>query len=254
MLGNMPAEQLLTVLRAMPPKQATKVLLAMTSDRADALLARLDSATATALLRAADSPRRVWLLHSLTTPCAAAVIAAMPAPEAAQLLSSLPLNRMKTVLDDVPPECAAAILDALPPTARARAVEVMDPVRVPAVRRISYSNHAIHELYRTAAKITRLDDDRAGANLLAHVLNRTFGIAVRYVEGKWLTSHDAVSAELAVRGYDIDATLVISNGTPDQDFVDYQRDNARRGHLVQAVTWREERGGGALGRALVSMA
>jgi len=253
-LGNMPTEQVMIVLRAMPPKQAVGVLLAMTPDRVDALLSHMDDYAVGSMLKAAEPQHCLLVLKSLAPPRVGGAMAAMPFNDAVQLLASLPEDWVMSVLDAVHPEYASALIDALPATIRAHVVEAMNPDRATTVRLVSYCNHAIQALDRYAVTLIWLADDIHGPNLVAHALNRTFGIAVRYIDDTLLTMQDVISAETAVSGHAVDATLIITNAAPLEEVVRYQTHEADRGHLVQAVTWSEGLGEGVLGRALVRLA
>ncbi|MEV6600193.1 hypothetical protein AB0M36_25600 [Actinoplanes sp. NPDC051346] len=248
----MPTEHVVTMLNATPPQRAVGVLLGMPSDRVDALLGAMDGRLIAKLLIAAEPERRATLLGHLDDARLSAELALLPLVEAAAVLAALPAQRARPQLERVSSENLALLLDAMPGLQRRRLVDVLEPSRLADLRRVGYSKRVIESLRRTAAGLQFLDDQ--DCDLLAGVLHRLFGVALRYVDAGPLHPAAIAAAQRAFAAQQVHGLLIVTNamaGAEAMHLAAHPRD-AEIPTLV--ITWDPDDNDGVLGRALVRLA
>jgi hypothetical protein len=247
-LGAMPTDHVVTMLRASPPQRAAGALLAMPKDRIDRLLAAMDGRLIARLIVATDVDRRVALLNHLDDTRLATELALLPVVEAAAVLAVLPLDRVQPQLDRGSPEHLAVLLEAVPAAQRRRLTAVLDPLRAIALRRVAYEKDVIEALRSTAASLQWVADDH-GSNLLAGAFHRLFGVALRFVDTGPLPRMAVVDAYRVFAERRVHGLLIVTNAYPDDDRMTLGQDP-----VGLVVTWASGDNDGVLGRALVRLA
>ncbi|GAA2490837.1 hypothetical protein Ahu01nite_029770 [Winogradskya humida] len=247
MLGSMPTDHVVTMLRASPPQRAAGALLAMPKDRIDRLLAVMDGRMIARMLIATDPARRLALLGHLDDTRLAAELALLPVVEAAAVLAVLPIERARPQLERGAPEHAAMLLDAMPAAQRTRLVAVLDPLRDAELRRVAYEKAVIDALRGTAATLQWVPDDH-GSNLLAGVFHRLFGVALRHVADGPLPAVAVADAHRVFAQRQVHGVLIVTNAFTTEVPVPSREPPA----LV--VVWESGDNDGVLGRALVRLA
>ncbi|WP_143162668.1 magnesium transporter MgtE N-terminal domain-containing protein [Couchioplanes caeruleus] len=248
----MPTEHVVTMLNATPPQRAVGVLLSMPRDRIDALLGAMDGRLIAKLLIAAEPERRATLLGHLDDARLAAELALLPLVEAAAVLAALPAERARPQLDRVSSEDLAMLLDAMPGPQRRRLVEVLEPMRLAGLRRVAYDKRVVESLRRTAAGLQWVPDDR-DSNLLAGVLHRLFGVALRYLDSGRLPPAAVTSAQRAFAAQQVHGLLIVTNALPSVEAEERAAD-PDAGIPTLVITWDPDDNDGVLGRALVRLA
>jgi hypothetical protein len=253
MLGRMPTDQIVTMLKASPPRRAVGVLLAMPKDRIDRLLAAMDGKLVSRLLIAAGPERVGALLHHLGETRLATELALLPMAEAAGLLAALPPAVAGAQLERVTPENLALLLEAMPAAQRRRLTEELEPPRRIELRRVGYERAVIESLRRTAATLRWVPNDHA-TNLFAGVFHRLFGISLCYVDGGALQSRAVAAAQEIFAAEQVHGLLLVSNAPPSVEASDQILDARYARTPALVVTWDHDDNDGVLGRALVRLA
>jgi hypothetical protein len=252
-LGRMPTDHVVTMLKASPPKRAVGVLLAMPKDRIDRLLAAMDSRLISRLLIAAGADRVASLVNHLGEARLAAVLADFPLAEAAGLLAALPPQVAGAQLERVNPENLALLLEAMPAAQRSRLTQGLDSSRRQALRRVGYERAVIGSLRRTAATLRWVPGDRE-TNLLAGVFHRLFGVSLCYVDSGALQSEAIAAAQEVFAAEQVHGLLLVSNAAPSVEASDQILDARYARTPALVVTWDHNDNDGKLGRALVRLA
>jgi hypothetical protein len=253
MLGRMPTDHVVTMLKASSPKRAVGVLLAMPKDRIDRLLAAMDSALICRLLIAAGTDRVAPLVHHLGEARLAAVLAECPLAEAAGLLVALPPQEASAQLKRVTPENLAILLEAMTAAQRDRLTEGLDSSHRQALRRIGYERAVIVSLRRTAATLRWVPGD-GETNLFAGVFHRLFGVSLCYVDNGALQSEAVAAAQELFAAEQVHGLLLVSNAAPSVEASDQILDARYARTPALVVTWDRDDNDGKLGRALVRLA
>ena len=249
----MSTEQMVTMLRAAPPQRAVTVLLAMPKDRIARLLAGMDGRLIARLLIAAEPDRRAGLLRHLDDTRLAAELALLPMIEAASVLAALPPERARPQLDRVSPEHLGMLLDAMPAPQRRRLAGVLDPRRQAELRRVGFEKAVIESLGRTAAALRWLPDD-PGSNLIAAVFQRSFGVALCYVDDGPLRTGPVVRAQQVFAAQQVAGLLIVTNAAPDEPVAELDAMTRQGDPKALVATWESGDNDGVLGRALVRLA
>jgi len=252
-LGQMPTSHVVAMLTASPPERAASVLLSMPKDRIDRLLAAMGGRLIAAMLIAADPAKRAALLAHLDDARLAAELALLPLVEAAGVLAAMPTDRANAQLDRVSTEHLAMLLDAMPSPQRGRLVDVIDPLRLADLRRVGYEKAVIESLRRTAASLQWVPDDH-GANLLAGVFHRLFGVSLCYVDDGVLQPRSVAAAQQVFATEQVHGLLLVSNAEPSTDAYALVTDPRYARTPAMLVTWDPDDNDGVLGRALVRLA
>ncbi|RSM71539.1 hypothetical protein DMB66_07480 [Actinoplanes sp. ATCC 53533] len=253
MLGSMPTEHVVAMLGASPPQRAVMALLSMPKERIARLLGVMDGRLIARLLIAADPGRRASLLRHLDDTRLAAELALLPMIEAASVLAVLPPERARSQLDLVGVEYLGTLLDAMPAAQRRRLAAVLDPRRLPDLRRVGFEKAVIESLGRTAAGL-RWVPDEPGSNLIAAVFQRMFGISLCYVDDGPLHPGPVDRARRVFAGRRVDGILIISNGAPSAPAAELVAAVCHGDTPALVATWESGDNDGVLGRALVRLA
>lgn len=245
MLGPMPTEHVVSMLRASPPGRAVAVMLTMPRDRIDRLLAVMDGPFIARLLIAATPPRRAALLSYLDDSRLGAELALMPLVEAAALIGALPDERVRPHLNGMHPDRLVALLDAVPDARRKRLAELLDGPNLAGLQRVEFERGVIEGLRRTGASLQWVPDD-PGTNLLVGAFRKRIGVALHHVDDEVVPASAVQSARWVFGGLEVDALLVVTNAAPVE---------IRAGAVPTLVVgWNPGDNDGVLGRALVRLA
>jgi hypothetical protein len=253
MLGRMPTDHVVTMLKASPPHRAVGVLLSMPKDRIDRLLAAMDGPLLAKLLLAAGPARAGTLLGHLGDARLGAELARLPLAEAAAVLAVVPTDRAGVQLREVTAENLALLLEAMPPPDRNRLTEALAPEHRVDLRRVGYERAVIESLRRTAATLRWVPRDQ-GTNLFAGVFHRLFGISLCYVDTGALQSGAVAAAQELFAAEQVHGLLLVSNAPPSVEASDQVLDARYARTPALVVTWDHDDNDGVLGRALVRLA
>lgn len=253
MLGSMPIEHLVTMLRATPPDRALAVLMSMPRDRQARLMARVDGRLIAAMILVADPPRQAVLLSYLDDERLADELTKLPLDRAAELVAVLPEERAVAQLGMLHPESAAALLNTMPSAQRLKLGTIIDPRQAVELRRVAYERAVNESLMRTAAETAHLPE-ASDSTILIRVFKQVFGVAVCYVESGPLDYPAAAAAVHAFSGQAVHGLLLITGAVPTDDVLTLMAELYRNGRPALVVTWRHHDNDGVLGRALVRLA
>jgi hypothetical protein len=246
-LGSMPTDHVVNMLRAAPPHRAVGALLAMPKDRIDRLLGAMDGRLLIRLLLAADPGRRLAMLSHVGDARLGGELALLPPADVAAVLAVLPETRAVPMLAPLGTEQLDAVLEAMPAAARGRLATALDPQRGPELRRVAYEKRVIETLRRTGAGLQWVPGD-AGSHLLTRAMHRLYGVSICHVEVPVLpvTALDAARRVFAAHG--VRGLLVVTNAGAGGHTV------APGGAPALVVTWNPGDNDGVLGRSLVRLA
>ncbi|WP_306207394.1 magnesium transporter MgtE N-terminal domain-containing protein [Actinoplanes sp. RD1] len=247
MLGSMPTDHVVTMLRAAPPHRAVNALLAMPRDRIERLLGAMDGRLIARLLTAADPARRAALAGHLGDARLGGELALLPPAEAAAVLAVLPDQRAVPLLGRLGADQLGEVLEAMPAAARERLEAALDPQRGPELRRVAYEKRVIETLRRTGAGLQWVPGE-AGSHLLTRALHRLFGVSICHVEVPVLPVMALDAARQAFAGHGVRGLLVVTNAGAGGHTV------AAGGAPALVVTWNPGDNDGVLGRSLVRLA
>jgi hypothetical protein len=252
-LGSMPIEHVVTMLKATPPDRAVAVLMSMPKDRQAKLMARLDGAIIARMIVVAEPSRQAVLLSYLDDERLSAELTKLPLDRAAHLVASLPHERAAAQLGMLHPEAAAALLNAMPSVQRLRLASNIDPRQAVELRRVAYEKAVTESLMRTAAETAQLPEP-SDSTILIRVFRQVFGVAVCYVESGPLVHAAALAAVQAFDAQAVNGLLLVTDAVPTEDAITLMAEMYHNGRPSLVVTWRPDDNDGVLGRALVRLA
>jgi MgtE intracellular N domain len=250
MIGQMPTQQVIAMLKAAKPAQAFGVLSSMPIDRITHVMTSMEPADLTAMLLALRPRQQVEFLAMIPPERRPLIFSRLSMGQFADLLPAVTPEIAAQMLADVSTAAAAELLSDMPPNAAARLVPLLP--RGSAVVQAMYEIQARESVVRAAPNVSWLD--QGSRDLAADVFGRRVQVAIRFLPE---TSSMPVDVDRAVGHADwgsIAGMLIVTNLRPGEPALLQVKHQQQAGRPVELVRWLDQRDDGVLKRALVRLA
>ena len=216
-----------------------------------AVLGALGPREVARLLRGVRADRVAELLDHIPPGLLPAVLAQLSVPEVAEVVPLVPLESAVRVVTSLSPELADDLLLALP-TQHRTVLQQLIPPPVTGGSAGAYQSQVEQAVQRATGTISAVDP--RNHTLLTEVFGRAVQVLVHDRPGGAFTAADLQAAIAATDWRRIAGLVVLTNAVLDPGLPAAQREARQRGHVVEAVTWQDERDDGTLKRTLVRLA
>jgi MgtE intracellular N domain len=249
MIGQMPTQQVIAMLRAIRPAQALGVLASMPIDRITHVMTHMEPADLAAMMFALDprkqvellemvpADRRLLIFNELSMRQLADLLPMATTDIAAQILAGVSISAAAELLSDISSDVAARLLPLLPDGHT--------------VLQAMYERQARESVVRAAPKVSWLNQNTC--DLAADVFGRRIYVAIRFLPDPSPIQLDIDRAAGSADWTSIAGMLVVTNRRPGEPALLQAARQQLAGHHVELLRWIDQRDDGALKRALVKL-
>ncbi len=250
MIGRMPTQQVIAMLKAARPAQALGILSAMPFDRVTHVTTSIEPADLTAMMLALPPDQQVELLTMIPAERRLLIFSRLSMRQFADLLPVVTPDIAAQMLADVSTATAAELLSDMPPNAAARLLPLLP--RGNTVVQTMYELRARESIVRAARNVSWLD--QSSCDLAADVFGRRVQVAIRFLPDPFPVHVDVDRAASHADWRTIDGMLVVTNVRPGELALLQVKHQQQAGRRLELVHWVDQRDDGLLKRALVRLA
>ena len=249
MIGYMPTQHVIAMLKAAHPAQAFDVLAAMPVERFALVTTTMDPADLTAILMGIDPRRQTDLLSMLPAERRLLMFQQLSKRQLADLIPAIDPNIGVEMIAGLPTGSAAELLSSMPSATVTRLLGLLPEAG--AVIRAMYERHARESVVGAAHTVSWPDESMC--DLVAEVLGHWLHVAIRFQPGPQSTPLDVDGAASDADWTSVSGMLLMTNAKPGGPSAQKALQLEQAGRKLEIVQWIDKRDDGTLKRALVRL-